>query len=400
MKTVYLIGTGTNGTSALTAEAADAVKHADLLIGAKRMLMPYTDSGRECVCLYQPQQIADLLHSRAFQSTAILLSGDTGFYSGAKNLLPLLDDMQTTILPGISALSAFCAKCGLSYEQMKCVSLHGMHANIAIHAATNPYCFFLLGGETSAAHVCRQLCSYGLNLTVHIGTDLGYAQEQILHGNAAGFTDLPAKTLSVLVTENPAYCRSLPAAIPDHRFIRSTIPMTKAEIRCIAVASLQIPHDGICWDIGCGTGSVSVEAAFRCPDGQVFAFDRNPDAAALTLQNAKQFSCDNVQSACGNCPEILHDAPPPDAVFIGGSGGRLAEIFAAVSEKNPSAMIALTAVSLETLAEAEALFAKYTAEPRTVQIAVTGTRKAGSHTMFQAQNPVFLITGRMLCAEL
>lgn len=397
---VYLIGTGTDGCRTLTAEAADAIAQAGLLIGAKRMLEPYTDSGKELVSAYQPAQIADILQNTQTDCAAVLLSGDCGLFSGAKKLLPLLKDMDAEVLPGISSLSAFCAKCGISYENMRLISLHGTKSNIAIHVKMNRCCFFLLGGDTNAAQVCKCFCDYGLSeIRVHIGMNLGCKSETILHGKPSDFLALPAESLTVLIAENPEHFCYIPSAIPDAEFIRAGIPMTKAEVRCNAVAAMQIAHDAVCWDIGCGTGSVSAEAAFRCPNGHIFAFDCKEEAVRLTAQNAYKFSCDNITAICGKCPEILRDYPAPDVVFIGGSGGNLPEIIAAAAHKNPAARIVLTAVSLETLSQAIDVFSRYCADYSIVQIAVTRTKKIGSYTMPEPQNPVYLIAGGLRCSE-
>ncbi len=398
---VYLIGTGTEGWRTLTAEASDAISHAELLIGAKRMLEPYVDSGKTLVCAYQSEYIAEVLRDSSAESAAVLFSGDTGFFSGAKNLLPLLQEMNTIVLPGISSFSAFCARCGISYESVRMISLHGKISNIAIHAQMNQYCFFLLGGEMNAASVCKRLCDYGLaDIQVHIGMNLGYKNETILHGKPSDFQALPDETLSVMLTDNPEHFRYIPSAIPDCDFFREKVPMTKAEVRCNAVASLRIAHDAVCWDIGCGTGSLSVEMAFRTPDGHVYAFDCKDVAVSLTDQNAHKFSCDNITVVNGSCPKTLQDSPAPDAVFIGGSGGKLKGIFEEIIRKNPIARVAMTAVSLETLSQAKLYFEKYCREYEINQIAVTRTKKIGSHTMFDAQNPVYLITGGLSCSEL
>ena len=170
--------------------------------------------------------------------------------------------------------------------------------------------------------------------------------------------------------------------------------MTKAIVRGSAVSSLEIERDSVCWDIGCGTGSVSVEMAFRCPMGTVYAFDKSAEAVELTKQNSMSHSCDNIIVREGVCPDILADAPAPDKVFIGGSSGNMLNIFRCVTNQGSSPDIAVTAVSLETLEQAcrcfEVFFYIYTV----TQISVTDTRKVGSHTMLSAQNPVFLIRGR------
>lgn len=399
MKQVFLIGTGTNGTSSLTAEASAAIRSADLLIGAKRMLEPFAALQKQTVCAYQPEQVAEIIRSGDAERIAVLFSGDSSFFSGAKNLLPIMNNIHITVLPGISSMSAMCAKCGLQYENMKFISLHGTTANIAVHAATNHSCFFLLGGDMTASKLCQRLCDYGLSdIQVYIGMNLGYENEKVLVGKASDFLAVQTETLSVLITVNSSYLRYIPCAIPDSQFIRGQIPMTKSEVRCNAVSLLRIPHDAICWDIGCGTGSVSVEMAFRCPDGQVYSFDQKQEAVQLTEQNAHHFACDHIRTVQGKCPDCLHNIPSPDVVFIGGSGGLLNEIFEEIQKKNPKAAVTMTAVSLETLSHAVRIFEQYCGEYYTVQIAVTRTKKVGEHTMFDAQNPVWLISGELKCS--
>lgn len=394
---VYIVGTGMNGAETLTKEAENAIAEAGLLIGAERMVRPFIELGKDVFISYKPADIARRISESESSSAAVLMSGDCGFFSGTKKLLPLLEDHDIRMIPGISSAAYFGSRLGMSYENMKLITLHGRGANIAVNVKMNEKCFFLLGGEMTAADVCKRLCEYGLpEVKVHIGADLGYESEKISAGKACELTDVQTSGLSVMITENDSFLRHIPSAINDEKFVRGEIPMTKSEVRCIAVSRLDICADSVVWDIGCGTGSFSVEAAFRCPDGKVYAFDKKSEAVSLTGKNSRKFGCDNIEAAEGECPEILADAPAPDKVFIGGSSGNMYGIFEAVREKNQRADIAVTAVSLETLHEAAACFERFGASPEAVQIAVTRTKKLGSHTMLQAQNPVFIISGRLL----
>ena len=159
---VYIVGTGVNGGDSLTKEAEAAIAEAELLIGAERMLSPFKDSGKELFCSYIPKDIAAKLRACDCGCAAVLMSGDCGFFSGAKKLLPLLEEHDVQIVAGISSAAYFCGKLGLSYEKMKFVTLHGHSSNIAINVKLNQLCFFLLGGDITAAEVCRRLCSYGM----------------------------------------------------------------------------------------------------------------------------------------------------------------------------------------------------------------------------------------------
>lgn len=391
---VSIIGTGVNGRNSLTREAIEAIEHSQLLIGGERMLAPHSDSGKRLVKAYKPEEICDILRSSTYDTAAVLMSGDCGFFSGTKKLLPLIEDMNPVVIAGISSAVYFCSRMNISYEAMKYVSLHGKNANIAINVLMNETCFFLLGGDMNAANICRRLCEFGLSdVTVYIGENLGYENELCRKGKAKDFTHIYTEKLCVLVAENPDYLRHIPSAISDEEFIRDSIPMTKAVVRGHIISGLNICHDSVCWDIGCGTGSVSVEMAFRCPDGNVFAFDKNSNATELTVRNAREFGCDNIVASEGVCPKILKNVPAPDKVFIGGSSGNMAEIFECAYQKNESADIIVSAVSLETLEQAIEAFKRFGKECSVMQIAVTETRKVGSHTMLTAQNPVFIIRG-------
>lgn len=385
---VYLIGTGVPGT--LTAQAAEAIAEADILIGAQRMLAPYENSGKFLLACWEAEKIANFLHNSAACCAAVLLSGDCGFYSGAAKLRKALTGHEVHSISGIASPVYLCAKLGISWEDMHFVSLHGMDDSIAIHVRKHRKCCFLLGGSLSAAEVCRILCTYGLNsVKVSVGERLGYPEERILTGTAEIYTALPRETLSVLITENPDACLFHPVGIPDDAFIRNTVPMTKAETRCAILSALRLAETDVCYDIGCGTGSVSVEAAFQCR--QVFAFDGKPEAVSLTRQNANKFGCDNITVIPDSFPEgLLPEMPAPDKLFIGGSGGKLAKILQAVSRDIP---VVMTAVSLETLGTATPLLEASGRTCTVTQLAVTRTRKAGGHTLFQANDPVFLIRG-------
>lgn len=393
---VYIVGIGMDGRNTLTREGWKAVTEAELLIGAERMLAPFAELGKETLCSYIPQEIAEALRSCGKDTAAVLMSGDCGFFSGTKKLLPLLGDYDTETVPGISAAAYLCAKTGISYEKMKFVSLHGQNGNTAVNVMMNEYCFFLLGGEMTAAGLCSRLAAYGLpEVTVHIGEELGYEGERIVSGTAGSLRDGSFGRLAAAVVYNPQFIGHIPSAVSDGSFIRGGIPMTKSEVRCIAAAKLDICSDSVVWDIGCGTGSVSVEAAYRCADGKVLAFDRNAEAAELTRKNAAAFGCDNIIVQEGECPAVLAGAEPPDKVFIGGSGGNMKDILEAVYRANPKADIAAAAVSLETLRDTAEAFGQYGAECEVTQIAVTRTERIGAHTMLRAQNPVFIISGRL-----
>ena len=166
--------------------------------------------------------------------------------------------------------------------------------------------------------------------------------------------------------------------LPDESFIRADIPMTKREIRASVVSRLSPAKDAIVYDIGAGTGSVSVELAMHALYGTVYAVERTKEG------------CDLASAA-----DVIEKLPAADSVFIGGSGGELEKIMDIVLKKNPGVHIVITAVTLETLNDSVRLMEDKKVDViDIVQIAVTQIKKRGRYHMLAANNPVFIIEGR------
>ncbi len=393
-KEVSIIGIGMGGEGTLTAEALEAIRNADVLIGARRMTEKFSDMGKPVMTSYAPAEIAEFIRRNNYGKYAALMSGDCGFFSGAEKLIPLLKDCKTEVICGISSPAYFSSKIGIPWSDWHFVSLHGADANIVRNVCAHEKTFFLLGGKADVSGVCRLLCEYGLNdVRVFFGEDLSYGSEKITSGNAKEFCNINTSGLAVMLVVNNSYERLKRTGIPDCEFIRGSVPMTKSEVRSVCISKLGIGNDSICWDIGSGSGSVSVEMAIQCTDGKVYAVDRSEDAAELTGRNSHKFGCDNIIIIHGRAEETVHELPPPDCVFIGGSGGQLREMIRTAYEKNPDAVIVVTAVSLETLSLAAEVFDKLGRTAEITQISVTRTKRVGTHTMLTAENPIFIIKG-------
>ncbi|MDD7515682.1 precorrin-6y C5,15-methyltransferase (decarboxylating) subunit CbiE [Ruminococcus flavefaciens] len=393
---VYIVGIGMGTPKTMTAEAAEAVEKADILIGAKRMIAPFKDKGKPCFEEYRSDEIVRIIAENTCQCAVVLMSGDCGFFSGAKKLSAKLCNTDTEIISGISSPVYFLSKLKKDWSDCNFVSLHGQNANIVRNVSSHEKTFFLLGGEMTVSRLCRRLCDYGMDdISVYIGEDLGYENERISCGKASEFLNHAASELCVLLAENPNYERHIRCGIDDEEFIRGKVPMTKKEIRANVVTGLEIGKNDVCWDIGCGTGSVSVEMALQCINGRVYSIDKNQEAVALTAENRRKFGCDNIDIIEGDAAEKAAGLPAPDCVFIGGSSGELEEIIHIALTKNSNLQLTINSVSLETLSESIRIFDKYGIEAEITQIAVTRTRKIGRHTMMSAENPVFIIKRKL-----
>lgn len=391
---IYIVGIGMDGDKTLTAQAKAAIQSADALIGAKRMLEPFADLHKPTLATWKTEEICRYIDEGSCNTAAVLMSGDCGFFSGAEKLMKKLGDKDTEILCGISSPVYFCAKIQKPWQDMAFVSLHGQRGNVIRSICRNRYCFFLLGGDVTPAAICQKILDFELpDIQVYIGENLSYKNEKIYRGTPRDFQELSCGGLCVMVTENPGFERGITSGIPDGAFLREQVPMTKSEIRSTVISKLGIGADSICWDLGCGTGSVTVEMALQCYRGTVYAVDKKEQAVALTEKNCRRFGCDNVVALCADAEACVAALPAPDQVFIGGSGGELRGLMAAALEKNPRAAIVVTAVSLETLKLAQEAFQSFHIPAEIVQVVVTRTKTVGSYTMFSAENPVFILKG-------
>ncbi|MFR6164947.1 MAG: precorrin-6Y C5,15-methyltransferase (decarboxylating) subunit CbiT [Subdoligranulum sp.] len=167
--------------------------------------------------------------------------------------------------------------------------------------------------------------------------------------------------------------------------------MTKQEVRAAALAKLAVAPTDTLWDVGAGTGSVSVEMALAAPMGQVYAVECDADACALVRQNQAKFAASNLTLIAGKAPEALQNLPAPDAVFIGGSKGNMQAIVDAALAANPQTRLCIAAIALETLQQSIAALAAHGLAAQVTQIAVSRSKAAGSLHLMMANNPVFLI---------
>ena len=180
----------------------------------------------------------------------------------------------------------------------------------------------------------------------------------------------------------------------DEWFIRGEIPMTKSEVRAVSVSKLELCRDNIVYDIGAGTGSVSVEAALKVPDGHVYAFEQKEEGCALIRANAEKAGVKNLTVVPGKAPESLYGYPAPDRVFLGGSSGNMEEILDLVTELNPAVQIVINVIALESLSQAMEWFRKKGWEPEVVCMQVSRAAKRGPYHMMQAQNPIYVLTAQ------
>ena len=394
---ISLIGMGSGCPESLTAQGLAALQGAGLILGAKRLL-EHLPAGctADRKAVYKPEDILACLAAQPDTDTAVLYSGDTGFYSGAAKLLPLLRTMgySVRVLPGLSSVQLLAAAVGRPWQDWKLVSAHGRACDPVAEVLAHPQVFFLTGGGDTPATLCAKLTAAGLGAAhALVGENLGTPDEKIHFGTAQELAGQTFASLSVLLVEHAVHPERRTPGLPDEAFIRGEVPMTKQEVRAAALAKLAVRPADTLWDVGAGTGSVSVELALAAPQGHVYAVECEPDACALIRRNREKFAAWNLSLIEGRAPAALEALPAPDAVFIGGTKGSMAAVVDTVLAKNANARICIAAIALESLSAAIAALTAHGLSAEVTQLAVSRTRPAGRLHLLTANNPIFLITG-------
>lgn len=399
---VSLIGMGPGAPLLLTGEALTAVGKSDLLVGAKRMLDICTKAveGAEKKPVFQSyrkEEIAEFLKQhQEYEQAALLYSGDIGFYSGAKGMRELLPEFEIREISGISSPVYFLNKLGICRDQVLLVSCHGQKVNLIPLIKENKYVCVLLGESLQLAGIAGKLMEFQMDeVKITVGERLSYPEERISQGLPSDMTEKAFDSLSVALFENPMPEKKIAApGIKDEAFIRGRVPMTKEEIRVLSLSKLRLFQDSILYDVGAGTGSVSIEAAGLCRKGKVYAIEKKHEAAELILKNRLHFRVENIEVIEDAAPDCFPCLPAPTHVFIGGSSGRLSDIISGALKKNPDARFVINAVTLETIAMVEEIRKALPndRDMEVIQVNIARCRELSGYHLMNGENPVMIIS--------
>ena len=429
---ITLLGIGMGAPETMTLEGLQACEQADCIIGAKRMLeavkesldnwkiscrgdgkkeakgicqiakddLEGTVSGhciqKQMVSMYLSTEIAEYIKMHGeYRRIVIALSGDVGFYSGAKKLTDALSEYPLHLICGISSGVYFASKLQTSWDDMFLTSMHGRQMNILAVLKKHRKVFTLASDAKSIRELAEMLLTYKMDtLTMSVGTNLSYPEEQITTGRPEDFLHYDKAGVSVVLLAKKEHMPPvLTHGIPDELFIRAKVPMTKEEVRSISLSKLQLCEDSVVYDVGAGTGSISIEAACIADQGMVYAIEQKEEAAELIGENQKKFGVSNLQIIHGKAPEAFEGLPIPTHAFLGGTGGNMREIIGLLQEKNPQIRIVVNCIALETLAEITALLQELDISDADIaSVNISKAKKLGQYHLMMGQNPVYVIS--------
>nr|WP_300094410.1 precorrin-6y C5,15-methyltransferase (decarboxylating) subunit CbiE [Sedimentibacter sp.] len=401
MKKLYIVGIGPGGKKYIHSMAKEAIEESECLIGARRMLEVFDHLKKEMYESISTPDIIEQIKNSGCSVFSLLVSGDSGFYSLSKKITEnLLEDHEITVenIPSISSMQYLCSKLNISWDDVKHISAHGRDINIAAAVMFSKKTFFLTGGEFGPQEICKVLCGKGLgHLKVTAGENLSYSNEKITTDTAINMAEMHFDSLCAMLVQNDdaVHMDEGLRSIGDDEFITGNIPMTKSEVRTISIGKLNIKNSSTVYDIGAGTGSVSIETALKLNYGRLYAIEKNEEAISLIEKNKEKFKTYNIDIIKGQAPECLENLPSPDCVFIGGSGGNLVQIIETVLRKNQSANVVINAIALESVNEALKCMEKFNLEDVEItNVWISKSKKVRSYNMMMGQNPIYIISGK------
>jgi precorrin-6Y C5,15-methyltransferase (decarboxylating) len=397
---VSVVGIGADGCGGLTSRAIGAVASARVLAGGERHLAFFPQFQGERIRLDRNLDAAlDRVATLADEApVCVLSSGDPLFYGVGAALLERLPAQDLEFIPHPTAVQWAFARAGLPWDDAALISLHGRgREGLAARLRRRAKAALLTDGDNSPPTLARHLLDHGQrDLRAVLCEELGGPSERVRSMALEELAELgDVRPLNVLLLLRPEAWVPPPVipALPDERFERRRGLITKREVRVLALAALGLHAQSVVWDVGAGSGSVAIEAALIACEGRVYAVERDPECAELCRRNARAHGADNLRVVAGAAPEALRDLEPPDAVFVGGSGGALSELLATASVRlRPGGRLVISAVTLETQEEARRALRGLGLSPEVILAQVARSTPVAGLTRLEPLSPVFLVS--------
>ncbi len=399
-RAITVIGIGDDGCASLTSRAVNAVMQAGVLVGGERHLEFFPQFQGEKILLKGGvasvlDRVAQLAEE---QNVCILASGDPLFFGIGSVVIARLGAEYVEVLPQPSSMQWAFARAGLKWDDAACVSLHGRSSEGFLTRLKGQAKVAVFTDEKNSPSVLAQrMVAHGETAWVAwVCEHLGGPDEKVRRFDVAALAacqDIGPLNVLLLVRSDPAW--RAPATIPflhEDRFAKRMPKkglITKREVRLLSLAAMGIRPDSVVWDIGAGSGSVSIEAALLAPKGLVYAIEVDPEGVEICRENLLAHAVDNVRVIAGRAPEALAGLEAPDAVFIGGSKGSMEEIIDVVMDRlQPGGHLVVNAITLENVAETYQALRKRGLVPEVTLLQVSRAEPLARYMRYESLNPI------------
>ena len=403
---IQIIGIGDDGLDGLTAPARRLIERAELLLGDEPTLALTPGVGTERAAIGADLGRAIARITAAGNKRIVLLaSGDPLFYGTARYLCDKLGKDRFEVVPHVSSMQLAFARVKESWEEAFLTNLAGHSVDDVldkIRVAEK------VGLFTSEAHPPRAVAKALLasridNFSAYVCENLGSPDERVTKGELSEIARDDFSPLNVMILVRKPELPDRPSDAlgrrlfgnPDEAFLQSRPKhglLTPAEVRAMALSQMDLGPASVVWDIGAGSGSVSIEAAQIARSGTVFAIEMDPDDYQLISANAERFGVKNLAPVLGRAPDAWANLPDPDSIFVGGSGreiSRLVEL--AYGRLRPGGRLVASVSSIENLSAVHSLLGRVVPDVRVWMINIARGVHQLERVRFEALNPTFLL---------
>lgn len=405
-KAITLVGIGDDGCIGLTSRAITAISSADILAGGERQLEFFPEFHGERIALRGGlasaiDRIAELALDH---SVCVLASGDPLFFGVGAQLIRKVGAEQVEVIAQPSSVQLAFSRIGVSWQDAGFLSVHGRPmAGLVTRLQRLAKAAILTDETNSPARVAAHLLSYReIHWQAWVCECLGGPDERVRRFEIPALaeqSDIAALNVLLLLRADPRW--QPPPMIPflhEDEFAKRMPKkglITKREVRLLSLAALAIHPTSVVWDIGAGSGSVSIEAARLAPEGRVYAVEVDPESVQICGENLRSHRVDNVVVVAGRAPAALAELEDPDAVFIGGSKGELAEIMELVLTRlRPGGRLVINAITLENASEAYQVLRRHQLIPEVTLLQVSRAEPLAHYLRYEALNPIQIFTVR------
>ena len=414
MRQIEVVGIGLDGAGGLTTKVQEIITNATILIGSSRHLSYFASHSARKIILNNLQQnldeIAQLVDTK--EKIVILTSGDPLFFGLGRLLLEKFSPEKLNFYPHISSVQLAFNKIKLPWQDAQIISLHGRNndeLSKALKQGTEKIAL-LTDSNYHPGAIAKLYLSLDIpvSYSFYICENLGDSTEKITRFTVAEVGELTKlksddfSTLNVVIliresfSKDPKYYKNLPLiGIPDAAFCsfrdRPSL-ITKKEVRTVILGQLGLQANQIVWDIGAGTGSVSIEIARICPSSQIFAIEKTAIGISLIEKNCQNFQVNNISVIGGKAPVNLNKLPAPHRIFIGGSGGNLTSILNLCQKKLlANGIVVVALATLENCHEVLDWIKQHHWQYSLLQLQISRSTSVGQFTRFSPLNPVTII---------
>lgn len=397
---VYVVGMGVNGYQSLRDEIKTIIREADHLIGSQRLLaklpfdLPYVTVLKKDIT----GVLQTLIERPPNQRVVILASGDPGFFGIAANVLAYLPPDQVRIIPNVSCLQEAFARISETWSDAVFTSAHARPITEVIGLARRYRKVGILTDPVQTpAWIAERLLAAGVpDCRAVVIENLGEPNEHVHDTALSSLIRMSFEPLNVLLLLQEADWQPAPliALRADDSYNHRNGLITKADIRLLSIGHLGLRETDVVWDIGAGSGAVSIEIAEICWRGKVFAVEKDEECLHYLRMNISRFAAANVEVIEGSAPQALQGLPPPNAVFIGGSSGNMEAILSSIEQAaQQNCRVVANFAVLENLLYAYHWMENHAWQPSLLSVQISYGSPIAGGIRLAPINPVFILYG-------